>query len=93
MKPPNRGLVAARETGVQYSVADRATSCHSDRCRWRDRLQDRHRALASPERANWRDLIPHRQGIYLIDIELYAGHLVRLERANALPSIVNPRSQ
>ncbi len=44
--------------------------------------------IASPERANWRDLIPHRQGIYLIDIELYAGHLVRLERANALPSIV-----
>jgi oligopeptidase B len=44
--------------------------------------------LAAPERANWRDLIPHRAGIYLIDIELYAGHLVRLERANALPSIV-----
>ncbi|MBV5269641.1 MAG: S9 family peptidase, partial [Afipia sp.] len=32
--------------------------------------------------------IPHRPGIYIIDIELYSGHLVRLERANALPSIV-----
>ena len=46
------------------------------------------RRLASPERANWRDLIPHRAGIYVIDIELYAGHLVRLERANALPAII-----
>ena len=41
-----------------------------------------------PERANWRDLIPHRAGVYVIDIELYSGHLVRLERANALPAIV-----
>jgi len=82
-------LVAARETGVQYSVADRGDELFI--------LTDADGAidfkivtapLASPERANWRDLIPHRQGIYLIDIELYAGHLVRLERANALPSIV-----
>ena len=29
--------------------------------------------LASPERANWRDLIPHREGVYVIDIELYAA--------------------
>lgn len=44
--------------------------------------------LASPERKNWRDLIPYRPGIYIIDLDLYAGHMVRLERANALPSIV-----
>ena len=46
------------------------------------------RRSTRPERANWRDLIPHREGIYIIDIELYAGHLVRLERANALPAII-----
>ena len=44
--------------------------------------------LTSPERANWRDLIPYRPGTYVIDLELYSGHMVRLERANALPSIV-----
>ncbi len=44
--------------------------------------------LSSPERANWRDLIPHREGIYILDVELYAGHMVRLERANALPAII-----
>jgi oligopeptidase B len=85
--PPR--LVAARENGVQYSVADRG-----------DELLILTNAdgaidfkivttpLAAPERANWRDFIPHRPGVYIIDIELYAGHLVRLERANALPAII-----
>jgi oligopeptidase B len=85
--PPR--LVAAREVGVQYSVADRGSELFI--------LTNADGAidfkivtapLASPERANWRDLIPHREGVYVIDIELYAGHLVRLERANALPAIV-----
>ena len=44
--------------------------------------------LASSERANWRDFIPYREGIYVLDVELYAGHMVRLERANALPAII-----
>ena len=44
--------------------------------------------LAAPDRANWRDLIPYREGIYVLDVELYAGHMVRLERANALPAII-----
>ncbi len=85
--PPR--LVAAREVGVQYSVADRGSELFI--------LTNADGAidfkivtapLASPERADWRDLIPHREGVYIIDIELYSGHLVRLERANALPAIV-----
>jgi oligopeptidase B len=85
--PPR--LVAAREDGVQYSLADRGDELfiltNAD-----DALDFKivTAPLAAPERANWRDLIPHRQGIYIIDIELYAGHLVHLERANALPSIL-----
>src|SRR5262249_30345582 len=75
--------------GVQYSLADRGDELFI--------LTDADDAidfkivtapLAAPERANWRDLIPYRPGIYIIDIDLYAGHLVRLERANALPAIV-----
>ena len=85
--PPR--LVAAREEGVQYSVADRGDELFI--------LTNADGAidfkvvtapLASPERANWRDLIPHREGIYVLDVELYAGHMVRLERANALPAII-----
>ena len=85
--PPR--LVAAREEGVQYSVADRGDELFI--------LTNADGAidfkvvtapLASPERANWRDLIPHREGVYVLDVELYAGHMVRLERANALPAII-----
>ncbi|MHC4055501.1 S9 family peptidase [Bradyrhizobium sp. 25ACV] len=85
--PPR--LVAAREEGVQYSLADRGDQLfiltNAD-----DAIDFKivTAPLASPERKNWRDLIPYRPGIYLIDLDLYAGHLVRLERANALPAIV-----
>ncbi|MES2751182.1 MAG: S9 family peptidase [Pseudomonadota bacterium] len=82
-------LVARRKEGVQYSVADRG-----DRLFILTNADDAvdfkivTAPLATPKRSNWRDLIPHRPGVYIIDIELYSGHLVRLERANALPSIV-----
>ena len=81
-------LVAARENGVQYSVADRGEELliltNAD-----DAIDFKivTAPLATPERGNWRDFIPHRAGVYIIDIELYANHLVRLERANALPAI------
>jgi oligopeptidase B len=82
-------LVAARENGVQYSVADRGDQLFI--------LTNADGAidfkivtapLAAPGRANWRDLIPYREGVYILDFDLTAGHMVRLERANALPSIV-----
>ncbi|MGA7808992.1 S9 family peptidase [Bradyrhizobium sp.] len=82
-------LIARRETGVQYSIADRGDELFI--------LTNLDGAidfkivtapLASPARENWRDLIPHRAGTYIIDHDLYSGHLVRLERANALPAIV-----
>src|ERR1700712_425149 len=85
--PPR--LVAAREEGVQYSLADRGDELfiltNAD-----DAIDFKvvTAPLAAPERANWSDLIPYREGVYLIDIELYSGHLVRLERAGALPAIV-----
>ena len=82
-------LVAAREEGVQYSVTDRGDELFI--LTNADGAIDFKVAtapLAAPERANWRDFIPYREGVYILDVELYAGHMVRLERANALPSIV-----
>ena len=82
-------LVAAREEGVQYSVNDRGDQLFI--------LTNADGAidfkivtapLHAPERTNWRDLIPYREGIFVLDVELYSGHMVRLERANALPAIV-----
>ena len=81
-------LVAPREKGVRYDVADRGDALFI--------LTNSGGAidfrivtapLADPAPANWRELVPHRPGTYILGIELFAGHLVRLERTNALPSI------
>ncbi|HVV43052.1 MAG TPA: S9 family peptidase [Nitrobacter sp.] len=82
-------LVAAREEGVQYSLADRGDELFiltnvDDAIDFKIVVAP----LTAPERTNWRDLIPYRPGTFIIDLELYSGHMVRLERANALPSIV-----
>jgi oligopeptidase B len=82
-------LVAARENGVQYSIADRGEELFI--LTNADGAIDFKVATAqisSPARENWRDLIPYREGVYILDVELYAGHMVRLERANALPAII-----
>ena len=82
-------LVAAREKGVRYSVADRGDELFiltNDGGAIDFRIVTA--ALASPARENWREFVPHQPGVYVIALELYANHLVRLERANALPSIV-----
>lgn len=82
-------LVAPREKGVRYSVADRGDELfiltnEGDAIDFRIATVP----LAAPERANWRELVPHRLGTYILGMDLFAGHLVRLERTNALPSIV-----
>ena len=82
-------LVEPRKKGIRYDVADRGDTLfiltnEGDAIDFRIATAP----LASPTREHWRELIPHRPGIYILGIELYASHLVRLERANALPSIV-----
>ena len=82
-------LVAAREKDVQYSVNDRGDQLfiltNADGA---IDFKIMTAPLDAPERKNWRDLIPYREGIYVLDVELFSGHMVRLERANALPAIV-----
>ena len=82
-------LVAPRETGVRYSVADRGDELFI--LTNADGAIDFRIAtapLATPDRAHWRELVPHRPGTYILGVDLFAGHLARLERSNALPSIV-----
>ncbi|MBN9060886.1 MAG: S9 family peptidase [Rhizobiales bacterium 65-9] len=81
-------LIAARETGVRYEAQDRGEELfiltNLDALDFRIMTAP----LASPTRETWRDLIPHRAGTYLVEFELFAGFLARLERENALPRIV-----
>ncbi len=82
-------LVAPREKGIRYSVDDRGEELfiltnEGGAIDFRIATAP----LATPDRSHWRELIPHRPGVYVINVHLYANHLVRLERSNALPSIV-----
>ena len=44
--------------------------------------------LDAPERANWRDVVPHRRGCMIVSFTVFARYLARLERENGLPRIV-----
>ncbi len=82
-------LVAPREKGIRYSVEDRGEELfiltnEGGAIDFRIAIAP----LATPDRPHWRELVPHRPGVYILGIELFAGHLARLERSNALPSIV-----
>ncbi len=44
--------------------------------------------LDAPQSSNWKDLIPHRPGIFLVSFLVLKRWMVRLERENALPRIV-----
>ncbi len=82
-------LVAARETELEYSV-----SHHGDQLiilTNADGAEDFKLVTAPvdrPGRPHWQDLVPHQGGTLIVDMELFADHLVRLERSDGLPRIV-----
>jgi oligopeptidase B len=87
-------LVAPRESSIQYYVehhpalfGEDALVIHTNadgaedfKIVWAPR--------AASGRAAWRDLVPHRPGIYLLSFLVLADWLVRLEREDGLPRIV-----
>ena len=44
--------------------------------------------VEAPDAANWTDLVPHQQGVLILDIGVIKNHLIRLERFEGLPRIV-----
>ncbi|MDA0368301.1 MAG: S9 family peptidase [Proteobacteria bacterium] len=82
-------LVAPRDTGVSYSVyhrvdelvivtnADGAEDFKIVTC-----------PVATPTRAHWRDLVPHKPGRLILGLNVFADYIVRLERVDALPRLV-----
>ncbi|MGE0846426.1 MAG: S9 family peptidase [Flavobacteriaceae bacterium] len=87
-------LIAARETGVEYSV-DEANGTLYIRTN-ADGAEDFKIVTApagDPGRENWRDLVPHQEGRYLLQATSYRDHLVWLERVEGLPRIVIRRHE
>jgi len=87
-------LVAARERALEYSVTHHPHVAGGDRLLIltnADGAEDFkvvHAPVGAPGRTRWRDLVPHRPGVLVLALEVYAGHLVRLEREDGLPRIV-----
>ncbi|HEV2957566.1 MAG TPA: S9 family peptidase [Xanthobacteraceae bacterium] len=87
-------MVAPRQTSVRYSVEHHpdlfgeealviltnADGAEDFKIVWTP--------LRTPGREHWRDLVPHRPGIYLLAFALLRDWLVRLEREEGLPRIV-----
>lgn len=45
-------------------------------------------AADDPSAENWTDLVPHREGVLILDLAVLANHMLRLEREDGLPRIV-----
>jgi oligopeptidase B len=87
-------LVAARQTGIQYDVEHHPAFNGSPAAIIRtnaDGAEDFKivwTPLATPGRACWRDLVPHRPGVYILSFIVLESWLIRLEREDGLPRIV-----
>ena len=80
-------LVAAREHDHEYSIDHRNGL-------WYIRTNDRGRnfrlvtaPVGAPSREHWTEVIPHRDGIMLEEIDLFAGFFVACEREDGLPRL------
>jgi oligopeptidase B len=87
-------LVAAREVSVQYDVEHHPDWSGEEMLVLRTNAggaEDFKIAvtpLARPGRENWRDLVPHRRGVFLLDVAVLSDWLMRREREDGLPRIV-----
>jgi oligopeptidase B len=85
---PSR-LVAAREHGHEYSIehhGDKLFILTNSGGAEDFRLCEA--PVSAPQMANWREILPHRDGRLILDVVAYRDHLVRLEREEGLPRIV-----
>ncbi|MGH9599803.1 MAG: oligopeptidase B, partial [Terracidiphilus sp.] len=80
-------LIAAREDEHEYSIDHRNGL-------WFIRTNDRGRnfrlataPVAAPGRENWTELIPHRDGVMLEEVDLFAKFFVACEREDGLPRL------
>ncbi|NHT78627.1 S9 family peptidase [Rhizobiaceae bacterium CRRU44] len=81
-------LVAARETGLEYSMTEGGDVFYiltnADGAKDFKIMET---PFDRPERENWRELVPHTPGRLILNHMAFARHLVWLERENGLPQI------
>ncbi len=84
--PPR--LVAARKPGIRYEVEIGNGRLYI-RTNHDGALDFKivETSLSAPESEHWRDIVPHRPGVMVLQHAIYARHLVWLEREEGLPRI------
>ena len=82
-------LIAARSKGHQYGVehtGDRFIITTNSNGAEDFRVVEA--PITAPGMENWREIVAHRPGRLIIDVNVYAHHMTRLEREDGLPRIV-----
>lgn len=82
-------LVAERQPGVEYSLTEGGDVFYI--LTNADGAKDfkiMSVPVATPEKANWKEVVAHKAGRLLLGHSAYKNHLVWLERENSLPRIV-----
>ncbi len=80
-------LVAPREQEHEYYVDHRAGTFYIRTNSGGRNFRLVTAPVADPQRARWKELLPHRADVMLEDVSLFQDHLVAFERQEALPQI------
>lgn len=82
-------LVAARETGVEYSLSEGGDVFFilTNAGGAKD-FKIMQAPVGSPGPENWSEVVPHKPGCLILSVSAYSNHLVWMERENGLPRIV-----
>jgi oligopeptidase B len=82
-------LVAPRVTDREYDVEEREGTLYIlTNADGAEDFKIVTAPVATPDAAHWSDLVPHSEGVLILDIVVLANHLVRLERYEGLPRMV-----
>lgn len=82
-------LIAARETGIEYSVDDHGDTLYIlTNADGAEDFKIVTAPKATPGRENWRDQVPHKAGCLILSHCVYKTFMTRLEREDGLPRIV-----
>jgi oligopeptidase B len=82
-------LVAKREPKLRYSIEPHGDKLYIlNNADGADDFRISIAPLDAPARANWRDVVPYRDGAMIVAMTLYERYLVWMVRENSLPRII-----
>lgn len=81
-------VIQPRQEGLEYSVEQQGNQfiivTNADNA---EDFKIVSAPVSAPQKANWKDIIPHKSGRMILGLEAYQNWLIWMERENALPSI------